>query len=80
MRPNERRDSGQQDLVRSRLDQIVDPRHPLVKWAGRMDWQFLEQRFGASYTDRPGRPPLPTRLMAGPAIVKRAYDLSDEVS
>ena len=79
MRPNERRDSGQQDLLRSRLDQIVDPRHPLVKLSHGVDWQFLEQRFGASYTDRPGRPPLPTRLMAGLAILKHTYDLSDEV-
>jgi len=41
MRPNERRDSGQQDLLRSRLDQIVDPRHPLVQLARSLDWQFL---------------------------------------
>ena len=79
MRPNERRDSGQQDLLRSRLDQIVDPGHPLVRLARRMDWLFLEQRFGASYTDRPGRPPLPTRLMAALAILKHTHDLSDEV-
>jgi IS5 family transposase len=79
MRPNERRDSGQQDLLRSRLDQIVDPRHPLVQLAGRVDWQFLEQRFGESYADRAGRPPLPTRLMAGLAILKHTHDLSDEV-
>ena len=65
MRPKERRDSGQQDLLRSRLDQIGDAKHPLVQLAGSVDWSFLEQRFGASYTDRPGRPPLPTRLMAG---------------
>ena len=79
MRPTERRDTGQQDLLRSRLDQIVDAQHPLVKLASSVDWHFLEQRVGASYTDRPGRPPLPTRLMAGLAILKHTYDLSDEV-
>jgi transposase, IS5 family len=47
--------------------------------ARSLDWQFLEQRFGASYTDRPGRPPLPTRLMAGLAILKHTHDVSDEV-
>jgi Transposase domain (DUF772) len=31
------------------------------------------------YTDDPGRLPLPTRLMAGLAILKHTYDLSDEV-
>jgi IS5 family transposase len=30
------------------------------------------------YTDRPGQPPLPTRLLAGLAILKHTYDLSDE--
>jgi IS5 family transposase len=29
-------------------------------------------------TDVPGRPPLPTRLMAGLAILKHMHDLSDE--
>jgi Transposase domain (DUF772) len=31
------------------------------------------------YTDKPGQPPLPTRLMALLAILKHTYDLSDEV-
>ena len=33
MQPRERRDSGEQDLFRSRLDQIIDMKHPLVKLA-----------------------------------------------
>jgi IS5 family transposase len=53
--------------------------HPLVKLARTIDWPFLEERFGAVYEDKPGRPPLPTRLMAGLAILKHTHDLSDEV-
>jgi len=79
MRPKERRESGQTDLFRARLDQIVDPSHALVKLARAIDWRFLEERFGAVYEDGPGRPPLPTRLMAGLAILKHLHDLSDEV-
>jgi transposase, IS5 family len=79
MRPKERRDSGQTDLLRSRLDAIIDMEHPLVKLSRTIDWSVLEQRFGAVYEDKPGRPPLPTRLMAGLAILKHTYDLSDEV-
>src|SRR5262249_17199956 len=79
MRPKERRDTGQTDLLRSRLDPIIAMGHPLVKLARTIDWSFLEQRFGAVYEDKPGRPPLPTRLMAGLAILKHTYDLSDEV-
>ena len=78
MRPKERRDSGQNDLFRARLDQIVDMTHPLAKLARSVDWGFLEARFGAVYSDTPGHPPLPTRLMAGLAILKHMPDLSDE--
>lgn len=79
MRPRERRESGEQDLFRSRLDQVIDMDHALVKLARTIDWRFLEEKFGAVYTDVGGRPPLPTRLMAGLAILKHSYNLSDEV-
>ena len=79
MRPKERRDSGQNDLFKARLDQIVDMGHPLAKLAASIDWGFLERTFGAVYTDAPGQPPLPTRLMAGLAILKHMDDLSDDV-
>ena len=78
MRPKERRDGGQRDLFRARLDQIVDMDHPLARLGKTIDWGFLEQRFGAVYADVPGRPPLSTRLMAGLAILKHMHDLSDE--
>src|SRR5919204_22428 len=73
MRPRERRETGEQDLFRSRLDQIIDMKHSLVTLARTVDWGFLEREFGAVYTDGAGQPPLPTRLMAGLAILKRTY-------
>ena len=78
MRPKERRDSGQNDFFRARLDQIVDIDHALAKLGRAIDWRFLEQRFGAVYSDKVGHPPLPTRLMAGLAILKHMHNLSDE--
>ena len=78
MRQKERRDSGQSDFFKARLDQIVDVGHPLAKLASTVDWRFLEERFGAVYSDKPGQPPLPTRLMAGLSILKHTRDLSDE--
>ena len=79
MRPREQRGTGEQDLFRSRLDQIIDTKHALVKLARAIDWRFLEQKFDAVYKDGPGQPPLPTRLMAGLVILKHTYNLSDEV-
>ena len=78
MWPKERRDSGQSDFFKARLDQIVDMGHPLAKLAATIDWRFLEERFGAVYSDKPGHPPLPTRLMAGLSILKHMHNLFDE--
>ena len=47
MRPKERRETGQIDLLRSRLDAIIDLKHPLVRLGRTVDWAFLEERFGA---------------------------------
>ena len=79
MRPREQREAGEQDLFRSRLDQVINMDHALVKLARAIDWRFLEEKFRAIYKDGPGQPPLPTRLMAGLAILKHTYNLSDEV-
>lgn len=78
MRPKERRDSGQSDFFKARLDQIVDMQHELAKLGRQVDWRFLEESFGEAYADTAGHPPLPTRLMAGLAILKHTYNLSDE--
>ena len=78
MKPRELRQSDEQDLFRSRLDQIIDMEHPLVKLAVRVNWARLEAVCGEAYTDGPGMPPLPTRLMAGLAILKFTFDLSDD--
>ena len=78
MRPRERQETGEQDLFRSRLDRIIDLTHALVKLSRAIDWRFLEAQFGSVYSDGPGCPPLPTRLMAGLALLKHMYDLSDE--
>jgi IS5 family transposase len=77
-KPRERRQSGEQDLFRSRLDQIINMTHELVRLAQTIDWAHLEGGFGEVYSDGPGMPPLPTRLMAGLAILKHSFDLSDE--
>lgn len=79
MRPTKRDQGGQEDLLRSRLDQIVDLSHPLAKVARGIDWPFLEQRLRTVYTDGPGGLLLSTRLMAGLYILKHMHNLSGEV-
>ena len=78
MKPRERRETGEQDMFRSRLDQIINLKHALVTLAKTVSWSFIEGKCGEVYADGPGMPPLPTRLMAGLAILKYTFDLSDE--
>ncbi len=37
MRPRERSETGEQDLFRPRLDQIIDMKHPLVALGRTVD-------------------------------------------
>ncbi|MFV0370442.1 MAG: IS5 family transposase, partial [Azonexus sp.] len=78
MKPKEPVETGQHELFRSRLDQIIDMRHPKVVLAKSIDWRFLAEKCGEAYSDRPGHPALSTRLMAGLHIIKYTDDLSDE--
>ena len=78
MKPRERRETGAQDMFRSRLDQIINLKHELVTLSKTVSWSFIEGKCGEVYADGPGMPPLPTRLMAGLAILKYTFNLSDE--
>ena len=42
----EPRDYRQADLFRPALEAIIDMGHPLVRLAGKIDWGFLDRRFG----------------------------------
>ncbi len=72
------RDDRQDDLFRPPLEEIINLRHPLVRLAGKIDWNFLAGRFRSVCRVGPGQPPLPTRLVAGLLILKHMHNLSDE--
>ena len=78
MKPRDVVETGQSDMFRSRLDQIIYMSHEKVVLAGHIDWHFLSRKCGGHYSDKPGHPALPTRLMAGLHILKYADNLSDE--
>jgi len=72
------RDDRQDDLFRPPLNEIINLRHPLVRLAGEIEWDFLAGRFSSVCGVGPGQPPLPTRLVAGLFILKHTHNLSDE--
>jgi transposase, IS5 family len=77
MRPKGPTEDRDEDLFRSRLANILDPRHELLHLAALIDWAALDAAFGPLYAEA-GRPGLPTRLMAGLHLLKHAKGLSDE--
>lgn len=66
------------ELFQSHFDQILDPRHALVRLANKIDWATFESAFGKCYTERMGAPGKPIRLMVGLQYLKYTFNESDE--
>lgn len=62
----------------NRLSNQLNPRDPLFILTGQINWAFLEESFGSHYTDGPGQPPKPIRLMVGLMMLQHMHGLSDE--
>jgi len=59
------------------LDQL-NPKHPLLRLAKIIPWDYFESSFSKLYSTM-GRPAKPVRLMVGLCILKHLENLSDEV-
>jgi IS5 family transposase len=68
----------QDDLLRPRLVDMIDPRHELVKLAALIDWEVFEQEWAGFFPSAKGRPATEPRLVAGLLYLQHAYRLSDE--
>ena len=53
------------DFFRQPLVDMINPKHPLVSLAAVIDWDEIEQSFGAHFASSVGRPALSPRLVAG---------------
>jgi len=68
----------QGDLFRPELSKIIDPGHALVKLAHAVEWNRMDELFGATYCPDNGRPGVSTRLMVALHYLKFTHNLSDE--
>jgi transposase, IS5 family len=68
----------QDDLLRPRLVDMIDPRQELVKLAALIDWQVFEREWAGYFPSHKGRPATEPRLVAGLLYLQHAYRLSDE--
>ena len=63
--------TAQDELFKVRLEDIIDPRHELVKLGVLVDWDGLEADLSGFYCTDNGRPGSSIRLMAGLCFFKR---------
>ena len=77
MRPKQQKPIAQDDLFRSRLEQIINMRHELVRLADEIDWQWIDAQVSGNFSDK-GCPAVPSRFMVGLLFLKHIYALSDE--
>lgn len=71
-------DQSQLNLYLPVLQQILNPKHELVKLSAVIQWIDLEMPLSQKYNNDMGRPAKPIRLMCSLLILKYLYDLSDE--
>jgi transposase, IS5 family len=77
MRPKKHETTGEGDLFRARLDQIINLKHELAQLASKIDWDFIDGEIAPLYSDK-GRPGIETRFVIGLLLLKHIYGLSDE--
>jgi transposase, IS5 family len=61
-----------------RLSKQLNPSHPLCLLAELVEWEELEEEFGAFYSEGNSRPPKPIRLMTGLLMLQHMSGFSDE--
>jgi IS5 family transposase len=67
----------QQNLFKTRLTDLINLGHPLVKLAKEISWDKMESEFQKLYSDQ-GRPSIPIRKIAGLLLLKEMFKESDE--
>ena len=77
MRPQKPKTTGEDDLFRARLKQIINMQHELVQLSGKIDWDWIDREIAPLYSDK-GRPGIETRFVIGLLLLKHIYGLSDE--
>jgi transposase, IS5 family len=78
MKEKPREPEIQQDLFRTKLENIIDLRHELCQLGEKIDWKKFEKEFERYFPSGKGNPALSSRLVVGMMYLKYAYGVSDE--
>jgi IS5 family transposase len=67
----------QQNLFKTRLTELINMDHPLVKLGGEISWDKIEEEFSGLFSEQ-GRPSIAIRKIAGMLLLKEMFKESDE--
>lgn len=67
----------QQNLFKTRLTELINMEHPLVKLAQEISWDKMESEFEKLFSEG-GRPSIAIRKIAGMLLLKEMFKESDE--
>lgn len=65
-------------MAEVKLEDILDKKHALYQLANRLNWEHLIKELGFYYSEGPGRPEIPIRVIAGLHYLKYLENESDE--
>jgi IS5 family transposase len=63
----------QDDLLRPRPVDVIDPQHKLVKLAALIDWEVFDREWVGFFPSMTRRPAIPPQLVAGLLYLQHAY-------
>jgi IS5 family transposase len=66
------------DLFQHPLAELINLKHPLVKWVELIDWSIFETRWTEFFPSHTGRPASSPRLIAGLLYLQHTFACSDE--
>lgn len=78
MKPKPSSKSSQLNLFQAQFDQLLNPDHPLVILARKIDWNRFDLAFADCYSQDMGAPAKAVRLMVGLHYLKHTFNESDE--
>ena len=67
----------QQNLFKTRLTELINMGHPIVKLARELSWDKMLVEFRKLYSDQ-GRPSISIRKIAGMLMLKQMFKESDD--
>ena len=80
MGPRDERHTPQDDLFRCELVELIDPRHPLMRLEGRIDWSVWERERSELFASSTGRRAAPARMIAGLLYLQHAHEFPTDPS